>query len=270
MDDPCAAFVAELSEEVRARFPEGELRAALEKLPVDPAELARRFKPTDLADLATCRADDIALAILACRGDAGAIAEIKRLLDREVELTALRTSATPEQANDVKGELGRILFGGALHDFAGRAALKSYISVIATRELVKTVQRGRRESPVADEQLFAMLSNLDDPELEVLRGRFHESVAVGLRAALAKLADRDRALLRYQLVDGWNVDRVGALYGVHRATAARWVAAARETLGQLLRDEIATTLSIPITEVDSIVRLVQSRIDVSLARLISD
>jgi len=64
------------------------------------------------------------------------------VLDREVDLTAQKTSATPEQANDVKGELGRILFGGALHDFAGRATLKSYISVIATRELVKTVQRG--------------------------------------------------------------------------------------------------------------------------------
>jgi RNA polymerase sigma-70 factor (ECF subfamily) len=269
MDDPCAAFVAELSAEVRDRFPESDLREVLEKLAIDPSELARRFKPTDLADLATCRTADIALAIAACRGDLEAVAEIKRVIDREVDLTAQKTSATPEQASDVKGELGRILFGGALQDFAGRAMLKSYISVIATRELVKTVQRARRESPVAEDQLFAMLSNLDDPELEFLRGRYRESVTIGLRAALGKLVDRDRALLRYQLVDGWNVDRVGALYGVHRATAARWIAGARETLGQLLRDEIAHSLSIPIAEVDSIVRLVQSRIDVSLARLIS-
>jgi hypothetical protein len=35
----------------------------------------------------------------------------------------------------------------------------------------------------------------------------------------------------------------------------------------LLRDEVARALEIPVAEVDSIVRLVQSRIDVSLSRL---
>jgi RNA polymerase sigma-70 factor, ECF subfamily len=75
-------------------------------------------------------------------------------------------------------------------------------------------------------------------------------------------------LLRYSVIDGWNVDRIAELYGVHRATAARRVAAAREQLGESIRAELAARLEISTDEVDSIVRLVQSRVDVSLARLL--
>jgi RNA polymerase sigma-70 factor, ECF subfamily len=60
------------------------------------------------------------------------------------------------------------------------------------------------------------------------------------------------------------------LYGVHRATAARWVNAAREELGEAIRAQIAQRLTISVGQVDSIVRLVQSRIDVSLERLLGD
>jgi len=89
-----------------------------------------------------------------------------------------------------------------------------------------------------------------------------------MRAALAALPEQPRALLRYSVVDGWTVDRIGALYGIHRATAARRVAAAREELGALIRAELAARLAISVDEVDSIVRLVQSRVDVSLERLL--
>jgi RNA polymerase sigma-70 factor (ECF subfamily) len=93
-------------------------------------------------------------------------------------------------------------------------------------------------------------------------------VDAGLRSALARLDARSRALLRYQLIDGWSIDQVGKLYGVHRATAARWLADARQVLGDAIRSELATRLQISTHEVDSIVRLVQSRVDMSLDRLL--
>ncbi len=289
MDELYATFHAGLGPDARASFGEAETRevlarhraaarAAWPQLVVDDAELgrelARRLGGATPAQLASCRASDVYLAIAASRGDASAIAQVKQVIDREVDMTAAKTGASPEQVADVKSEIARIVLvdegqrPAALRDFAGRAELKSYVCVIATRELIRTVQRGRREQPVEDDRLFAMLSNLDDPEMNALRARYHDSVTTGLRSALGRLGERERALLRYQLVDGWNVDRVGALYGVHRATAARWIAGARDALGTLLRDEVSRTLAIPVAEVDSIVRLVQSRIDVSLARMI--
>jgi RNA polymerase sigma-70 factor (ECF subfamily) len=285
-----AAFAGALAEAQRAGFPEAETRqllhdhaaaarAAWPDLAIDDEtlgrELARRLGDGGLTVLAACRATDVYLAIACCQGVAAAIASVREVLAREVAFAASKTGARPDQAADVSAEIARVLFvdevarPAALRGYSGRGDLKSYLRVIATRDLVRVVERGRREAPHEEDQLFAMLSKSGDPELDILRDHYREGVATALRAALARLGERDRALLRYQLVDGWNVDRVGALYGVHRATAARWVAAARAALGELIREELARTMAVAVDEVDSIVRLVQSRIDVSLERLIA-
>jgi RNA polymerase sigma-70 factor (ECF subfamily) len=49
---------------------------------------------------------------------------------------------------------------------------------------------------------------------------------------------------------------------------ARWVAAARDALVQHLRDEVAARLAIPVEDVDSVIRVVRSRIDISLERIL--
>jgi RNA polymerase sigma-70 factor (ECF subfamily) len=101
-----------------------------------------------------------------------------------------------------------------------------------------------------------------------LRARHGAEIAAALRAAIDLLDERQRALLRYSMVSGWSIDRIGELYGVHRATASRWVAAARDALGEHLRREVSQRLAIPLEDVDSIVRAVHSQIDVSLARIL--
>jgi RNA polymerase sigma-70 factor (ECF subfamily) len=75
--------------------------------------------------------------------------------------------------------------------------------------------------------------------------------------------------LRFHLLDGWSIDQIGERYGVHRATAARWVGAAREKLGEDLRKRLAERLAIPASQVSSIVALVTSAIEVSLDRLLA-
>lgn len=293
VDDLLVAFRGGLSQSAVAGFGPGtetatvdalrrhvaEARAAWSELSVTACELAtelgrRLGDSATVAALIACRGDDVYLAIAGAAGDPIATRAIMAVVEREVQMGAARTRATPDQAAEVRGELHRILFTSEPHrpaatrEFAGRGDLRGYIRVMATRELVRTVQRGRREEPREEEALFALIAPGGDPELSILRDRFHGSVDVAVRAALGKLSERSRALLRYQVVDGWNVDRVGALYGVHRATAARWVAAARDELGGLIRAELAALLAIHVDEVDSIVRLVQSRLDVSLERLI--
>jgi RNA polymerase sigma-70 factor (ECF subfamily) len=116
--------------------------------------------------------------------------------------------------------------------------------------------------------VFDRMLPIDDPELSILRAQYRDTVDAALRAALVGLDARARALLRYQLLDGWSIDQVGKLYGVHRATAARWLADARAALGDAIRTELASRLRIAASEVDSIVRLVQSRVDMSLDRLL--
>jgi RNA polymerase sigma-70 factor (ECF subfamily) len=87
------------------------------------------------------------------------------------------------------------------------------------------------------------------------------------RAALATLTPRDRVLLRMNVLDGLTIDQIGALQGVHRATAARWVDRARETLSRQIRREFMKKLGADPFEAEELLQWMQSRIELSLSVL---
>jgi RNA polymerase sigma-70 factor (ECF subfamily) len=124
---------------------------------------------------------------------------------------------------------------------------------------------------VLEQPIDSLLEHIEisyAPELVMLRERYGEAISASLRAAIEALEDRARAVLKYSIVFGWSIDKIGKLYGAHRATAARWLNAARELLGDNIRKEVAERCKIEPSEVDSIVRQVQSQIDVSLLRIL--
>jgi RNA polymerase sigma-70 factor (ECF subfamily) len=235
------------------------------------AELARRAPGIDAASI---KAADLYVATAASDGDERAIAAIRSVLANEVKFAATKTTASADQLAEVTATLSRTLFvdeperPAALRNYSGRGDLKSYLRVIATRELVRVVNKGRREVGIEDDSLIDRLVPASDPELSILRAKYREVVDDAMRAALKTLEERERALLCYAFIDGMTVQEVGRVYNVHKATAARWIAAAREHLGERIRDALAERLKISVDEVDSIVRLVQSRIDVSLDRVL--
>lgn len=241
------------------------------------AELLRRLGADLDADrLATIVSADVYLAIACMAGDAAAIGQLDATCGAELDRAARKLRATADQAAEVRGYLAKALYTAepgrlsGLAEFTGRGDLRGYLRVIVTRELVRAINRGRREAPLeqAHEPLLAHLDLARAPELGLLRARHGAQVAIALRAALDALDERQRALLRYSLVAGWSIDRIGALYGIHRATASRWISAARDALGDHVRREVSARCAIPVNEVDSIVRLVHSQIDVSLARIL--
>lgn len=263
------AMLVERFEAARAAWPGVTLTAD-----AFARDLARRLGEDATPEtLAACRTDDVYLAIAAIAGDDVATKAVIDLLAREIQFAARETRASEDQCAEVRGELHRLLFTSepkrtaAAASYAGRSALATFLKVMATRELVRTVQRGRREEPREDDQLFSLITPGSDPELAILRARYHDGVEQAIRMALGKLAGRSRAVLRYQLLDGWSIDRIGQVYGVHRATAARWLGEARDELGELIRKEVGAQLGITSNEVDSIIRLVQTRLSVSMEAL---
>jgi RNA polymerase sigma-70 factor, ECF subfamily len=240
-------------------------------------ELIRRLGADfDAASLGPICTEDVYLAIACLDGDPTAIGYLERDCLTEVDRAGRKLRATDDQIAEVRGHLRQILFtaepgrAAALAGFTGRGDLRGYLRVIATRELIRAINRGRREEPIEElsEPLLECLDVSRAPELSLLRARHGEAIADALRAALDLLDERQRAVLRYSLVSGWSIDRIGELYGVHRATASRWVTAARDAFGEQLRREVSARLAIPLEDVDSIVRAVHSQIDVSLARIL--
>jgi len=102
--------------------------------------------------------------------------------------------------------------------------------------------------------------------LAELKARYRSELADAFRTSLAELAPRDRTLLRYQMIDGLSIDEIGAIYRVHRATAARWLVGIRDHLVADTRGRLAAKLGVDTEEAASIVRLVQSQLDVSVIR----
>jgi RNA polymerase sigma-70 factor (ECF subfamily) len=89
-------------------------------------------------------------------------------------------------------------------------------------------------------------------------------------AALGRLESRERNLLRLHHVHGLSMDAVGATYQAPRSTVARWIVRARERLLTLTREELTARLGLTPGELDSMLRLVCSQLDVSLRQLMTD
>jgi RNA polymerase sigma-70 factor (ECF subfamily) len=269
-DRASAAALDDLHARGAAAWTEVELdRAAF------ATELARRLgvaaEPATIASLH----HDVYLAIACAAGDPVASVACERLCELELAVATQRLRATPTQADDLRSELRRLMFTGddarlaGIAGYTGRGDLRGYIRVIAARALAKHMRRERREMGLDDELLDAFGAAVD-PDVAFLRDHYRADVDAVVRAAIPELPDRSRAVLRYHLLDGWSIDQIGALYGVHRATAARWLTNAREELGTRIRAGLAERLAIGESQVDSIVALVTSRIELSLERLLGD
>ena len=133
------------------------------------------------------------------------------------------------------------------------------------RAALKLIRKDGRETS-SDDALLEARAPEDDPELAYMKAAYRAAFKTAFQEALESLEGRERTLLKQQIVDGLGIDELGALYDVHRATAARWVAAAREKLLLRTRRMFMLRARISSDECESIMRMVRSQLDVSLHR----
>jgi RNA polymerase sigma-70 factor (ECF subfamily) len=224
------------------------------------AELARR------GPLSAARTFDVALAWACTQGDAAAIGHLERtaIASAGHALAKLRLAGTI--AEDVLAWLRFELLvrpGGALlASYAGRGELASWVRAIAVHEAIKRARRARRE--VTPEHLDDL--PMPEPELVALRGAYGSELTRALADSFRALTVDDRNLLRQFFLDGLTIDMLGKLYAVHRATAARRVAAARTRLVDLVRDRLRRELALSEAGVDQVITL--SNLEQSLGQLL--
>ena len=236
--------------------------------PAFGAWLAERA--SDDAELSRLPVADLYLACACAVGDASALAAFDDRYLREVEIAAAKVRAAPGILDEARQVVRELLFVSrgdrrpAITTYVGRGDLRGWIRVIAMREVMRLCERDPREVTTGDEELLEALSPADDPELELLKAGYRDQFARAFRAAVHALAPRQRTLLRQQLIDGVRVKALAKLHGVHPATVARWLAEIREVLVETTRERLADALQLSRGEVDSVLRLIRSRIDVSV------
>lgn len=220
--------------------------------------------------LSRLRLPDLALAWACSRGDARALAALEPVLAAEVAHAAARLRAPAAAADEALQIVRTILLVAegdrtpAIASYAGRGDLRAWVRVVAIRELVRVQKAVRKDTEFEDDALYDFLSPAEAPELEHLRALYRPDLVAAFRAAIKSLTSKERLLLRQQCLDGLSIDDLGALHGVHRATAARWLAKSRETLLKETKKGLMKRLGISLAEVDSILRILQTRLDLSL------
>ena len=255
--------------EARAAWPTVELPAAV-FLPY----LAARLPEGDpLVALAAVSAGDLYLACACVRGDARAIVAFEAAHFPMVEAALAGMRAASGQVDEVKQLLREQLFVGpdgqpTLTGYSGRGALGGWLRVTAVRVALRVLRRDQQSASPSPDLIETLPASDRDPELEHLKIRYRLEFKEAFEAAVQQLGRRERSLLRYHHVDGLTVDEIGELYHVHRATAARWVAKARDAVLAGTRRELGARLRLQRGEYESIMRLIQSQLHVSLSAIL--
>ena len=225
---------------------------------------------------ANTRPQDLYLAYGCSLGDTGAIAAFEQDYASDMDQVARRFEGRLLAREDLRQLLREKLFvardgcAPKIADFNGRGFLQNWLRVTAVRTFldeIKRLKRHAREQPT-DGQVLEELADGLDPELEFLKRRYRGEFKEAFAAAIRTLSSGERNLLRHQALAGLTVDQIGALYAIHRATAARRLERARQALLKSTRAELMRRLVIDRDELESIMQLIRSNLDVSIHRVL--
>jgi RNA polymerase sigma-70 factor (ECF subfamily) len=234
--------------------------------------LARQADPA--RSLAATRAADLYLACACASGDAAALRAFERTHLSQVPLFVAHLGLSPVMVDElVQGLRTKLLVRGEdalpkIADYTGCGALGGWVRVAAVRTALNLRRDDDPPQPSTDEHK-AVAAEID-PELDFLKVRYRAEFRAAFYETLRNLGIDERNVLRFHYMDGLTIDEIGAAYGVHRATVARWLARAREDVLEKTRRALSERLKVDTQEAASVIALIQSRLEVSLARLLAE
>ena len=164
-------------------------------------------------------------------GDHEAIDAMKREGGGVVRAAISHVSARSDFIQETVQELWHdLLFAPdpKIRKYSGRGSLRAWLRVVATRLSLDRCRAARIEASGQMELAERIAAEPADPALGLLRAQFGSVFQEALQQAIGDLSSVDRNLLRLHL-RRCTIDQIGRIYGVHRATAARWLARARAT-----------------------------------------
>jgi RNA polymerase sigma-70 factor (ECF subfamily) len=225
------------------------------------------------AGVSSLDAAELYLAAGCARGDPAALIQFRAQFFDVLAATLRRMGLDAAQRDDVWQMLcTRLLVGdrGApprIVRYAGAGQLAGLVRVAATRLALNWFERARRSAD--DDGLEELLATRSDPELHFMKREHRAALKEELEAAIQDLSSRQRMMLRLHLVERLGIDAIAAISSVHRATAARQVALAKETLAIRVRLRLVARWNVSDPDLAALRSLVDSQLDLSLRRLLA-
>lgn len=220
-------------------------------------------------DVEKLHAGDLYLSAACARGDARAISLVDEQYIAKL-VSALPRFIQRQTAEDVI-QLVRLRFLIGEHgrpprisEFDGTASLATWLRIAATRIAISLHRKHQREALIDDLDEVDVVAQVPDPELALLQRQYGAEFRAAFRNSFVSLTARERNLIRHHIVDRLGIDGIAALYGVHRATAARRLTRARATLIKRLRHELQTRLQLDRQQLEGVLALLQGKLELSL------
>jgi RNA polymerase sigma-70 factor (ECF subfamily) len=219
------------------------------------------------------RGADLYLAIACAGQNAAAVGQFERTflaaLPRQLGRVALTTHEEDELRQQVRVKL---LVGPnpKILEYKGSGPLGAWVRVCALRMALdyksSPEQAKRGDNDALDALVGGTVAAESMLDTEHHREAFHEA----LQDSLAMLTAREKTLLRLHFIDGMNIDALGTVFQVHRATVARWLVAIRTRLLEDVRRKLSLEIGASSSEAQSLVRLLRSEVQVSIQRILGD
>ena len=239
---------------------------------------ACRGRPVARETLRALRVGDLLVARACVAHDRAALRAFEGLL-RDVELSLGRIlPEAPDRADVLQSMRRRLLLSEEgrrpkLLEYNASGDLRAWLRVVAVRDALRVRRKAGREVRVSDhddERLFDRGGIAVEAEAGNLKALHRDLVYNAFKEAVTRLEARDRTLLRLHYLDEVSLDALAALHRVHRATVARWLARARESLLLATRAVLEGQGSVQPDECDSLVRFVMSRFGGSFVKAFDD
>jgi RNA polymerase sigma-70 factor (ECF subfamily) len=247
-------------------------RAAWAALDVPAPAFARHFSTVALeASGGAFHAGDLYLACAAAEGVPAAIRELDRLVAPMVARASRRLHLAIGEDDACQLVRERLLLPDLaagrpprIATYSGRGRLDQWLRVVVVRTLLnRAVSDRNRERSFEDGLLERLLGTGGDVELAYMKRLYRDEFRAAFTDALTSLDAREKNVLRLAFLESVTIDALGAIYGVHRATAARWIARAEHALFERVRIRFRERLGVDADEAASILRLVMSRLDIT-------
>lgn len=240
------------------------------------AHIERHKRPEQDLDeaLQSLHLADLYCALACALGEPRALECFDREFLHPGSAALTRIDPSPEFASEVRQLLRQKLLLSVdgnpprIADYAGRGPLLHWVRTALLRVALNVKRDKQRDRCTSAEPLIESDLPAYDPEALSIKEGYRAAFQSALRTALGALPRRDRSVLRLHLLEGLNLDRIGIVYHVHRATVARWLVQARAALRDAVLAQLSSELGLPPEEVERSIGLVSSQLDLSVSRLL--
>jgi RNA polymerase sigma-70 factor (ECF subfamily) len=269
-----ARGLPDISARVEAAVADAQVRFGAFDVPMEALvdRIARAIKDEPSPPLERVRISDLALACACGVADPRALAAFEAHFASNITAAFRRIRTRHVVLEDFAQVVRQKLFGPPrpkIDEYGGLGDLRAWVQIVATRTALDLARGAKvREEPAGESSFLEVPAPGDAPELAYLKRLYGREVAQAVEVAARALSPEARNVLRDHYARGLTIDQIGRAHGVHRATAARRVQRAREELVAGVRATLVAQLGVAEAEIDSVMRLVESQLEITMERVL--